>query len=167
MQWFDIILPDPAAAPVLAAASARVRKLCEGLPALQERDGLDARSVTACMAEAGLVLFQAVRAVQPGAFDPEEATGADTPVLGDPEHDDLVGYHFVVPGSLLDLPWSWLHTSLDFVLAKHPICWSTRRAGAARSTLERPWMESLTDAIGNTVVPADTCRYSNLKTSSV
>ena len=122
MQWFDIILPDPAAAPVLAAASARVRKLCEGLPALQERDGLGARSVTACMAEAGLVLFQAVRAVQPGAFDPEEATGADAPVLGDPEHDDLVGYHFVVPGSLLDLPWSWLHTSLDFVLAnaQHP-----------------------------------------------
>ena len=42
----------------------------DGSVAIQERDGLDARTVTECMAEAGLLLVQAVRAVQPGAFDP-------------------------------------------------------------------------------------------------
>ncbi len=139
MRWHDIILPDPAARPDLAAACARVRHLVGTIPAVQGRDGLDAVTVTAVMAEAGLTLFQAVRAALPEAFAPDGGAGAETPLLGDPAHDGLRGYHLVVPPALLDLPWNWLHTGLAFLAEKHPLSWSPVSAGAPLHGAARPW----------------------------
>ncbi|MBE0567716.1 MAG: hypothetical protein IH621_17310, partial [Krumholzibacteria bacterium] len=130
MRWLDITLPDPADAPALAAACRQARRLADGVPAIQERDGLDAVTVTALMAECGMALFQAVRAQLPRAFAPdlEPASGSATPPLGDADHDGLLGYHLVVAPALLDLPWNWLHTGLGFVLERHPLSWGTRPA---------------------------------------
>ena len=143
MRWFDIILPDLALAPELAAACVRARRLAESLPDLQKRDGLDAVTVTAVMAEAGLTLFQAVQQAQPEAFATGGEAATTAPRLGDPEHDALCGYHLVMPPALLDVPWSWLHTGLAFVLEKHPVTWGLHRAGAASGKPARAWTERL------------------------
>ncbi len=143
MRWLDIILPENADQPAAQAAWARARDLTATLPALQDRDGLDAVTVTALMAEVGQVLFRAVRAVRPEAFAPADDAGAEAPLLGDPRHDDLLGYHLVVPPELLDLPWSWLHTGLGFVLEKHPLTWGALGAGAARQEPGRSWRDRL------------------------
>lgn len=145
MRWLDITLPDPADAPALAAACRQARRLADGVPAVQERDGLDAVTVTALMGECGMALFQAVRAQLPRAFAPdlEPAAGSATPSLGDADHDGLLGYHLVVAPALLDLPWNWLHTGLGFVLERHPLSWGTRPADAARRDPARPWFERL------------------------
>lgn len=139
MRWHDIILPRPEDAAPLAAACAETRRLAGSLPGLQQRDGLDAPTVTACMAEAGRVLLEGVRSVQPDAFVDEGPGTIETPELGDPAHDQLCGYHLVVPEPWLDLPWNWLHTGLAFVLEKHPVTWGTRPAGAERGRTARPW----------------------------
>ncbi|MFO7608246.1 MAG: hypothetical protein R6X35_03475 [Candidatus Krumholzibacteriia bacterium] len=146
MRWLDIYLPDPADSPVLAAACRQARTLAADLPAIQERDGLDAVGVTARMAEVGMTLCQAIGAVRPQAFAPTADAGGDattTPPLGDPDHDGLLGYHLVVAPALLDLPWNWLHTGLGFVLEHHPLAWGTRAAGAARRRPARPWFERM------------------------
>ena len=55
MRWLDIILPGPERDPALAAACADARRLAESIDAIQQRDGLDAPTVTARLAiEAGV-----------------------------------------------------------------------------------------------------------------
>ncbi len=143
MRWLDIILPEPGSNPGLDSAGAETRRLAASIAAIQERDGLDAPSVTACMAEAGRILLAAVRNAVPGAFDGTGAEAVESPLLGDAAHDTLVGYHLVVDPTRLDLPWNWLHTGLAFVLERHPVSWGLRPAGAERGAATRPWHERM------------------------
>jgi hypothetical protein len=140
MRWLDIILPEPGTHRNLDTALEQARSLAAGIPALQERDGLDGLHVTGCMAETGQLLFRAIADLDPGAFVPERDAAAETPELGDVRHDGTTGYHLVVPEAWRDLPWSWLHNGLDHLLVKHPICWSGHGA-ALPATADRPWME--------------------------
>jgi hypothetical protein len=153
MRWLDINLPEPGNHPSMDEAVADVRARYATLPEIQQRDGLDAVTVTSIMDEIGCRLFQAVREVAPKAFVPERQAAEELPAIGAAAHDDLVGFHLVVPGAWRDLPWNWLHNSLHFLQERHPLCWS---GGSARlPAAGRPWMERLNgsryvlDADGN------------------
>ena len=69
-------------------------------------------------AAAGRLLFQAARLTGDGVFDPRTA--------GDPEplpppavpEQPLPGYHLVLPPSLLELPWVWLHNGMEFLVER-------------------------------------------------
>ncbi len=153
MRWLDISLPEPGKLPALDAILADIRARYDALPGIQERDGLDASSTIHLMDEVGCALFQAVHNHVPDAFVPDHGpresgpSGGDlrargeAPAIGDAAHDDLTGFHLVVPELWRDLPWNWLHNSLRFVLEDHPICWSGRGSGLRDG--DRGWMERL------------------------
>lgn len=144
MRWLDINLPEPGNHPSLDAAVTDVRALYATLPDVQQRDGLDAVTVTSIMDEVGCRLFQAVQETAPKAFTPDRQAAEELPAIGAPAHDGLVGFHLVVPDVWRDLPWNWLHNSLRFLQEEHPLCWS---GGSARlPAAGRPWMERLNDS---------------------
>jgi hypothetical protein len=125
MRWVDIDLRRPSNAEARrhleAAASTR-----HELPGVQERHGPDSPAAVALMAEVGSRLFRAVTAVDPFAFASDrDRTGGIDPRVGVAETDHLVGYHLIVPPELLNLPWSWLHNGVDFLLVHHPIAAAT------------------------------------------
>lgn len=144
MRWLDINLPEPGIRPHLDAAVADARALYATLPDVQQRDGLDAVTVTSIMDDIGCRLFQAVREVAPKAFTPERQAAEELPPIGAPAHDELVGYHLIVPAAWRDLPWNWLHNSLHFLQERHPLCWSG--SSARLPATGRPWMERLNGA---------------------
>jgi hypothetical protein len=147
MRWIDIILPEPTIHPELDQHLATAQHLAGQIPALQESFGLDSIRVREVMEEAGREIFQGLVAVDPGAFSPSRgaATG-DMPVLGQPGHDDLVGYNIVTNAQWVGLPWAWLHSGAGFIFEKHPICSSTNGSRLPEGDLQRPWMQRLTRA---------------------
>jgi len=161
MRWIDIILPEPGADRRLDEGLEAVAQAMPDIHAIQERDGVDAVTVTAFMARLGRELFQAVTAALPDAFNPDPTRAvAEFPALDQADHDDLLGFHLVVSGPRLRLPWTWLHNGLDFLLVKHPVCAASHRASCRGVEHPRPWMQRLTRAAflvgenGETSLPA-------------
>jgi hypothetical protein len=142
MHWIDIILPEPETHQELDTLLNQAAEKTRALEQIQQRDGLDNVSVVKQMAQVGGLLFQAVQAFDPAAFDPDPAKAAwQVPDLGDPEHDRLVGFHLVVGGAWPFLPWTWLHNGLGFLLEKHPIVTSESGSSLPSGTDGRPWMQ--------------------------
>ncbi len=113
-NWTD----DLAAAADLAAQ----------IPPLQEQYGLDSLRVLELMATAGQELFQghhSGRSRRPFPT-PGSDPGETGPLLGEPDHDDLVGYHIVTTGRLgraCPGPGSttaWVSSSKNPHLRRHP-----------------------------------------------
>lgn len=147
MRWIDITLPEPMICQDLDGRLAAARDLAAQIPALQQEFGLDSLRVLEMMATAGQELFQGVVAVDPEAFSPTRATPADNrAVLGDPDHDNLVGYHLETPESWINLPWTWLHNGVGFLFEKHPICAGTCGSALPEGSRSRPWMQRRTRA---------------------
>jgi len=168
MRWFDINLPEPGNHPSLDAAVADARSLNATLPEAQQRDGLDAVTVTSIMDEIGCRLFQAVREAAPKAFTTDRQASEELPAIGASAHDDLVGFHLVVPEAWRDLPWNWLHNSLRFIQEEHPLSWSG--SSARLPAAGRPWIERLNgsryvlDADGN---PSARAALERLRTDGI
>jgi len=142
MRWIDIILPEPEINQTLDDFLADAAKLTEEIEGIQLMDGLDSVNVTKQMAKAGQLLFKGVTAVDAAAFSPDPSRpGATIPNLDMDDHDALVGYHLVVDPAWSDLPWTWLHNGLAFLLEKHPLCWSTRPSKVPEGAGDRPWMQ--------------------------
>jgi hypothetical protein len=142
MRWIDIILPEPGINQNLDTLCEEAAAVAATIPAIQERDGLDAVTVAQAMGEAGRLLFRAVTGTDPMAFAAgAEGRGSETPDLDDPEHDGLTGFHIVAGGRWLDLPWSWLHNGVAFLLATHPIAAGPRPSGLPAEQARRPWMQ--------------------------
>jgi hypothetical protein len=141
MRWIDIILPEPGTDQALDRGLAEVEALAARFPALQQRDGLDAASLLPLMEQCGRCLFGHLTRAVPRAFDPAgRAATLDLLDLGERDHDALTGFHLVVDGAWLGLPWSWLHNGLNFVLEQHPLCASLRPAALPPAPAQRPWM---------------------------
>lgn len=142
MRWIDIILPEPGIRQemddLLSEAVARMARI----PEIQARDGLDAVSMVEVFAEVGSLLFQAVVAVNPEAFSPEQEGRCECPApLGNPAHDSLRGYHIVTDPDIVDLPWHWLHNGIGFLLARHPISTGVNSSALPDEAAQRPWMQ--------------------------
>ena len=147
MRWIDIILPEPTIHQELDTHLAAAARLAAQIPPLQEESGLDSLKVIEIMEQAGQELFQGLVALDPGTFSPSRgASSGDTPVLGQPEHDDLIGYHIVANPQWVGLPWAWLHNGVGFLFEKHPICSSSHSSTLPAGDLHRPWMQRLTRA---------------------
>jgi len=147
MRWIDIILPEPTLHQELDTRLTAVASLAAEIPPLQEQFGLDSVRVLEVMARAGQELFQGIVAVDPEAFSSARvAQSRDVASLGQPEHDDLVGFHVVAVPAWVGLPWTWLHNGVEFLFEKHPICAATRGSHLPHSNLQRPWMQRLTRA---------------------
>jgi len=141
MRWIDIFLPEPGRDDRFDTLCLQAARTAATLPDLQERDGLDAVSATACMAETGRQLFQALNEARPGALAPEATRAGFSPLdLEDPLHDGLVGFQVIGQGQQLDLPWTWLHNGLDFMFRGHPIVVSDRSSDPGSDPAQRPWM---------------------------
>jgi|GEM_PF-1067001 len=147
MRWIDIILPEPTIHQELDAHLAAAAALAAEIPALQEKNGLDAPGVIQNMVLAGRELFQGILAVSSDAFSPADpdAVVPDLP-LGQPEHDALTGYHIVAAGAWAALPWTWLHNGLEFLFEKHPVCASSHGSELPEDDQFRPWMQRLVRA---------------------
>jgi len=142
MRWIDIILPEPGTDQELDRGLAEAADLARRYSAVQQRDGLDAASLLAVMAQTGRILFEQLTRVVPRAFDPARpATTLELPDLGEADHDALTGFHLVVDAAWLGLPWAWLHNGLSFVLEQHPLCASPRPASLPPAPTRRPWMQ--------------------------
>ena len=142
MRWIDIILPEPATHRKLDSLMAKASSQLDGLELIQQRDGLDNITVVEQMAKVGRLLFQGVTAVDSEAFHPASVQGGcSVPPLADKEHDELVGYHLVVPPCWTHLPWNWLHNGVGFLLGKNPIVTSGLVSSLPAGALLRPWMQ--------------------------
>jgi len=147
MRWIDIILPDPTMHQELDSRMAAAALLAAEIPALQEQYGLDSIRVIELMTRAGQELFQGIIAADPEAFSfTRGSESGDTPTLGRPGHDELMGYHIVTAPAWVGLPWSWLHNGVGFLFEKHPICTATHDSRLPEGNLHRPWMQRLTRA---------------------
>jgi hypothetical protein len=147
MRWIDITLPEPTLHQELDTRLTAAASLAAEIPPLQDQYGLDSIRVLEVMAQAGQELFQGIVAVDPGAFSSARVTESrEVASLGQPDHDDLVGYHLVTAPAWVGLPWTWLHNGVGFLFEKHPICAATRGSHLPHSTLQRPWMQRLTRA---------------------
>ncbi|MEN8008435.1 MAG: hypothetical protein ABFS42_15610 [Candidatus Krumholzibacteriota bacterium] len=147
MRWIDIILPEPTNHPELDMHLAKATGLAAKIPAIQETHGLDSVRVLEVMEQAGREIFQGLVTLNPGTFSPTKgASSGETPVLGRPEHDDLVGYHIVADEKWVGMPWTWLHNGVAFLFEKHPVCSSTSGSRLPAGDLNRPWMQRLTRA---------------------
>ncbi len=147
MRWIDIDLREAAAQPAARALLARAAARRAELPRVQERNGLDSPAVVGAMIETGQLLFQAVTRIVPDAFAPgPEANGALEPRVGLVEADHATGFHLVLPPELLGLPWTWLHTGLDFLLERHALSAATGGSRLAADTHPRPWMQRYREA---------------------
>jgi len=142
MHWIDIILPEPGIDQEMEGLLTDAVAAMARIPEIQARDGLDAVTMVDVFAEVGQLLFQAVTAVDPEAFSPSRMGDSTSgPLLGDPDHDTLRGYHIVAHPDVLDLPWHWLHNGVGFLLARHPICTGTSTAQLPDDSDQRPWMQ--------------------------
>jgi hypothetical protein len=147
MRWIDIILPEPTMHQELDSRLAVAADLAAEIPALQEQYGLDSVRVLEVMTQAGQELFQGIVAADPGAFSSSRGSESrEIPALGQPGHDELVGYHIVTVPAWVGLPWSWLHNGVGFLFEKHPVCSATRGSHLPNGNLHRPWMQRLTRA---------------------
>ncbi|MCK9997000.1 MAG: hypothetical protein KAH56_12075 [Candidatus Krumholzibacteria bacterium] len=147
MRWIDIILPEPTIHQELDTRLAAAARLAAEIPPLQDQYGLDSVRVIEIMTKAGQELFQGIIAADPEAFSSSRGSETrETPALGQPEHDELVGYHIVASPARVGLPWSWLHNGVGFLFEKHPICCATHGSGLPEGSLHRPWMQRLTRA---------------------
>ncbi len=161
MRWIDIFLPEPGCNAGFDTLCAQATEAAAGLETIQQRDGLDAVSVTDRMAETGRLLFRALQEHDPGALAPgPDRPGVATLDLDHPVHDELVGYHLVGRGKQLELPWMWLHNGLDFMLRGHPVSVGDRSCDPATDPAQRPWMmrylhsRFLVGPEGQTTLPA-------------
>jgi hypothetical protein len=147
MRWIDIILPEPTIHQELDTRLAAAAGLAGEIPALQDQYGLDSIRVIEVMTRAGQELFKGIIASDPEAFSTTRGSkSSDPPALGQPEHDDLVGYHIVTSAAWVGLPWSWLHNGVGFLFEKHPICSATHGSRLPEGSLLRPWMQRMTRA---------------------
>lgn len=147
MRWIDIDLPEAKISQEATILLQEAERLADGIPGLQDKEGLDARAVTDQMRAAGRLLFQAVVLVDREAFSPEpDRTGAHTPGETAPEAPGSLGYHLVVGANRLHLPWFWLHNGIEFLAAKHPLCWAETGSSPETAPIERPWMDRFTRA---------------------
>ena len=113
MRWIDIILPEPGTHQEMDALVSEAVARMARIPEIQTRDGLDAVTMLDVFAGVGQLLFQAIQAVDPEAFSPDNPGGAPTgPTLGEAAHDSLRGYHIVADPDVVDLPWHWLHNEI-------------------------------------------------------
>lgn len=141
MRWIDIILPETETNQEFDTFMAEAVYLTSDMLDLQERHGLDSPKVVDKMAEVGRRLFQAITSQNDQAFIPGEHSKINqTPRIGIPQHDELVGYHIVTSGEWAAMPWTWLHNGLEFVLEKHPICTATKASTLPETAAQRPWM---------------------------
>lgn len=142
MRWIDIILPEPQTHQKLDSLLEQAVTEGKILEQIQNRDGLDNIHVVDQMAKIGQLLFQGVMSFQPKAFNDDGAdVGHPTPGLGDPDHDQLVGFHLVVDSQWPLLPWQWLHNGVGFLLEKHPITCAERGSQLPTGRSSRPWMQ--------------------------
>ncbi len=147
MRWIDIILPEPTIHQELDTHLAAAADLAAQIPLLQEKSGLDSVRVLEVMEQAGQEIFNGLTALDPETFSPSRGgSSGDMPVLGQEEHDDLIGYHIVTNDDWVGLPWTWLHSGVGFLLEKHPICSATRGSCLPEGNHFRPWMQRLTRA---------------------
>lgn len=144
MRWIDIDLSTRKISHEVEDLLVEARAVADGIPRIQERDGLDARSVIDRMRAAGTKLFQAVLAHDQEAFHREAGqSGITTPnEIGD-EPAELVGYHLTTQDRHVGLPWNWLHNGLEFLAAKHPICASCNPSAPDESDRGRPWVQRM------------------------
>ncbi len=99
------------------------------VPAAQENAGVDSPVLVRQMKEIGQLLFAAVVAADPRAFSVEHgAAGGIDPEVGIDAVDRAAGYHLAVRAQHLTLPWTWLHSGLDFLLARAPLAVGLDRA---------------------------------------
>ncbi len=141
MRWIDIILPETETNQQFDTFMAEAVYLTSDVLSLQDRLGLDSPQVIDQMAEVGRRLFLAITSHDEKAFTPEEGNRTyQTPQIGVPEHDQLVGYHIVTDSEWAGLPWTWLHNGLEFVLEKHPICTGVQSSKLPETRDQRPWM---------------------------
>lgn len=144
MRWIDIILPQPTLHQELDTRLTRAAALTAKIPPLQEQYGLDSVRVLEVMTRAGQELFQALVAADPEAFSSARVNPSrEAAPLGQPDHDDLVGYHVVAAPVWVSLPWTWLHNGVGFLFEKHPICAATQPSRLPEADLQRPWMQRL------------------------
>jgi len=142
MRWIDIDLPEPGIHQELDSGLAAARDQAADIPEVQDRYGLDAIRVLEIMAEVGHLMFLALTSWEPEAFSPVQSTeSTHTPLLGQPEHDKLVGYHIKAGSERASLPWTWLHNGVSFLFDQHPICASSHGAELPDGRLDRPWMQ--------------------------
>ncbi len=147
MRWIDIILPEPTIHQELDTRLEAAAGLASEIPAIQDQYGLDSVRIIEVMTKAGQELFQGIIATDPEAFSSSRRSESrEIPALGQPEHDELVGYHIVASPARVGLPWSWLHNGVAFLFEKHPICTATHGSGLPEGSLHRPWMQRLTRA---------------------
>ncbi len=161
MRWIDIFLPEPGTDAQFDNGCKQAALVADDLETIQKRDGLDAITVTARMAEAGQMLFQALSDSLPGALAPDPGRSGLTVLdLDDLIHDQLIGFHLVAQGRQLSLPWTWLHNGLEFMLSGHPICVSAHISDPGAQGSPRSWMQRMTRSRflvgqhGNTSLPA-------------
>lgn len=141
MRWIDIDLPETRITQEAAILLHEAERLADAIPALQDKEGLDARAVTDQMRAAGRLLFQAVMLIDREAFSPEpQRSGTVTPGRPDPGGPGTLGYHLVLGTNRLHLPWFWLHNGIEFLAAKHPLCWAETGSSPETAPSERPWM---------------------------
>lgn len=144
MRWIDIILPQPKTNQAFDALLDEARVLQTQMTPIQENQGLDSPALLGIMAEVGGLLRKAIARHDPEAFSPQkDFQGLAVPLLGNAEHDDLIGYHLVADPQWLDLPWTWLHNGLEFVLEKHPLCVADHPSDLPPLQDHRPWMTRL------------------------
>ncbi len=144
MRWIDIFLPEPGTDSQFDHGCRQAAKIAAGLEIIQARDGLDAVTVTETMAEAGRILFQTLTASRPESLAPDpQRRGYSVMDLDDPDHDNLIGFHFVAQGDQVDLPWTWLHNGLEFMLSDHPLCVGTHISDPADMASPRGWMQRM------------------------
>ncbi|MEZ4386584.1 MAG: hypothetical protein R3D98_03230 [Candidatus Krumholzibacteriia bacterium] len=145
MRWIDIVLPSVGACPDTDRLLAEARALVDGIPALQERHGLDAPAVTARIEQTGRLLFEAVVANQPDAFrDDPGRDGATTP-----GKIDRVGYHIVADADRVGLPWHWLHNGVNAILDQWPVASACHGSHVESITPQRLWMQRQSESLFN------------------
>ncbi len=141
MRWIDIILPETETNQEFDTLMAEAVYLTSDLLEMQNKHGLDSPKIIDQMAEVGRRLFKAICSHDEKAFTPGENTDiTQTPQIGVPEHDELLGFHIVTDGQWADMPWTWLHNGLEFVMEKHPVCTATATSKLPETAAQRPWM---------------------------
>jgi hypothetical protein len=142
MRWIDIDLSDRRISQDAEDLFAEARRVAEGIPAIQARDGLDGPLIIPEMKRAGECLFRAVMMMDKEAFHPDlERPDLVSPGVASSEHDALIGYHLVTLERHLGLPWAWLHNGVAFLAAKHPICASIEPSAPVSDSGARAWMQ--------------------------
>ncbi|MBD3221993.1 hypothetical protein GF314_12210 [bacterium] len=143
MRWIDIVLPPRGTCQETDRRLDEARALVDGIPALQDRHGLDAPAVTGEVERIGRLLFQAVTAHQAGAFrDDPHRDGATTP-----GKIDRVGYHIVAADDRVGLPWQWLHSGMGYLIERSPIASADHGSHPTNADPMRVWMHRQQDAL--------------------